>query len=201
MKVLLTNDVVGLGDIGETVKVKPGYARNFLIPRGFAVESGAVNAKAVAHKMKQVEAQKRRMQVDAQKEAEQLKSVSIQIGLRVGSGGKVFGSVTSRQIAEKLAEQNIEIDRRRILLSEPIRKLGKKNVRVKLHAEVIPTIEVEIVATAATEEEEQQETLNAKAAIEAAAVAREQDEDLQDGIPQEGDLDDDVEPVEEAKEE
>ncbi|MCL4153539.1 UNVERIFIED_CONTAM: hypothetical protein GTU68_067194 [Idotea baltica] len=176
MKVLLTNDVVGLGDIGDTVGVKPGYARNFLIPRGFAVESGAASAKSVAHKMKQIEAKKKRMQVEAQKESEAMSQIKVQIGIRVGSGGKVFGSVTSRMIADKLAEQDIVIDRRRILMPEPIKRLGKKEVRVKLHADVIPTIEVEVVAIAATAEEEMQETLQAKQAME--TIAEERDESL-----------------------
>lgn len=177
MKVLLTDDVVGLGDIGETVKVRPGYARNYLIPRGLAVESGAKSAKAVAHKMLQIEAKRRRLKVDAEQAAKSMTGISVQLGLRVGTGGKVFGSISARQISEKLLEQGIELDRRRILLNEPIRKLGKRDVRVKLHADVITTIAVEVVSLAATEEEERLETMQARAALEQAAQERDSDQD------------------------
>lgn len=194
MKVLLTNDVVGLGDIGQAVNVKPGYARNFLIPRGFAVESGAASAKSVAHKMKQIEAKKNRMQVEAEKEAAAIGKIKVQIGLRVGRGGKVFGSVTTRQIAQKLAEQDVDIDRRRILLPEPIKKLGKKEVRVKLHSNVVPTIEVEIVAIAATAEEERLETQEAKEVIEAVAEERDEADEAAEGevVEEAPDSDEDI---------
>lgn len=172
MEILLTDDVVGLGDIGETVNVKPGYARNYLIPRGMAVESGAKNAKMVAHKMNQITAKKKRLQAEAQQEAQKLQDVEVEIGMRVGSGGKVFGSVNARQIADALAEKGIEIDRRRILLSEPIKKLGVKEVRVKLHSDVVATIKVSVTSIAATADEELQETLAAQVAMEAAAEQR-----------------------------
>ena len=172
MKVILTDDVVGVGDIGEAVSVKSGYARNFLIPQGLAIEAEAASAKAIAHRMQQIEAKKNRLKNLAERRATELAQYTVELGLRVGSGGKVFGSINSRHIAEHLTEKGFEIDRRRIQLGEPIKRIGSREVNVKLHAEVIVPITVHIAALAATKEEEEQETQAAKEELEAAAESR-----------------------------
>lgn len=172
MEILLTDDVVGVGDIGEKVKVKAGYARNFLIPRGLAIESGSVSGKEIAHKMRQIEAKKKRLRVAAESEAEKIAATRVDLEIRVGTGGKVFGSIGARDIADKLKAQGFEIDRRRIQLGDPIRKPGEYAVNVKLHAEVKQLVKVVVKAIAASQEEEELETQAAKQTIEEKAEAK-----------------------------
>lgn len=180
MKIILTDDVVGVGDIGETVSVRAGFARNFLIPRGVAIESETASAKEIAHRMLQIEAKKRKLRKEAEQRAQQVAGIVLECAIRVGSGGKVFGSVGTRQIAEKLQEQGIEVDRRRVLLVEPIKKLGSRKVKVKLHADVVVEIDVNVVPMAATDAEEQVETDSARQAMEDAAEQRRAEEDSED---------------------
>ena len=166
MRVILTDDVVGVGDIGESIKVKSGYARNFLIPRKLAIETGSATAREIAHKMKQIELKKKKMKSVAEAQGERLVGTSVGLELRVGSGGKVFGSVSARDIAEKLNNKGYELDRRRVLLFEPLKKIGRHTVRVKLHAEVLIDIAVIIKPVAADAEQEDKETKEAKESIE-----------------------------------
>ncbi|MCB0325560.1 MAG: 50S ribosomal protein L9 [Bdellovibrionales bacterium] len=189
MKIILTDDVVGVGDIGETVQVKPGYARNFLIPRGFAIEAETRNARQVAHRMRQIEAKKKRLKGDAEGRGKQLGALRPEMPLRVGSGGKVFGSVSARDLAAKLTEMGFEIDRRRVLLAEPIRKLGTHKVKIKLHSEVVVTIEVEVVAAEATKAEEDRAVEAGRQAIEARFAAREDEDDSFDDDEEEDSVD------------
>lgn len=167
MDILLIEDVTGLGDIGELVKVKPGYARNFLIPKGFAIEADSGSHKAIKHRMNQIAAKKKRLKEQALKDVEIWKNNNVTLTLRVGSSGKTFGSINTKDIADALKSQkNVEIDRRRIILTEPLRKLGRHTVGVKLHAEVNGTFTVLIEATKATEEEEKQAAEQARAQME-----------------------------------
>lgn len=154
MEILLTEDVSGLGDIGEIIKVKSGYARNYLLPRGFAVEAHSGSSKEIAHKLRQVEAKKRKLKEEAEKSKDAWAKKVITLALRMGSNNRVFGSISAKDIAEKLSQEGAEVDRRRILLTEPIRKLGDHSVKIKLHAEVIGTFTVKVEATKATEAEE-----------------------------------------------
>ncbi len=169
MEIVLTQDVVGLGDVGQKVIVKSGYARNFLLPQGMAVEIGSASARQAAHKMKQVEAKKKRFKVEAEKLVDKLKSTKVELELRVGKSGKVFGSLSTRDIATKLQEAGFDIDRRRVLLAEPIKKIGKQSVGVKLHPEVTTEIEIDVKAVKPTKEEESQEASEAKQKIETAS--------------------------------
>lgn len=170
MKVILTEDVVGVGDIGDTVKVRPGYARNFLIPRGLAMESATASARVIAHKMKQIEAKKRKLKGEAEELQKKLTSITVKLALRVGTGGKVFGSVSARDIAREITAGGLEIDRRRVLIEEPIKKIGTHHVKVKLHPEVVAEATVIISATEASKDQEAEETKDAKEAIEAGAA-------------------------------
>ena len=168
MEVVLTEDVVGLGDIGERVKVRPGYARNFLVPKGWAVEIGTTGAKEAAHKMRLLEKKRNTLKGEAEALAKKLEASDINVSLRVGKGGRVFGSLSTRDIASKLSELNFEIDRRRIQLLEPIKRVGEHKVKVKLHPEVFAELKVIVGALEATKEQEQQEVSLAKRAIEEA---------------------------------
>jgi len=167
MEILLVEDVAGVGDIGDMVNVKPGYARNFLIPNGFAIEAKAGSSKTIKHKITQINAKKKRLKDVAIKASEDWKTYGVTLTLRVGSGGKTFGSIGTKDIADALlAQKNIEIDRRRVLLPEPIRKLGRHTVGVKLHTEVNATFTVLVEATQATEEEEKIAAEQARMMIE-----------------------------------
>jgi len=166
MRIILTDDVVGLGDIGETVNVKPGYARNFLIPRGMAIETGSSSAKEAAHRSRQIEAKRRRMKGTAEEKAKNLQGSEVRMELRGGAHGKVFGSIVARDIAAKLAEMGYELDRRRVLLTEPIKRVGEHAVRIKLHQEVETEIKVIVTARESTRDEEDADVSAAKASIE-----------------------------------
>lgn len=166
MRVILTDDVVGVGDIGEIVNVRPGYGRNFLIPRGIAIEAASANAKQIAHHQRQIDAKKKVLKNAAEERRKELEALKLEISLRVGSGGKVFGSVTSRDIAAKLAEAGFEIDRRRVILGDPIKKLGSQKVKVKLHADVISEVEVVVTPLEVKQEEEDREAAKEIAAVE-----------------------------------
>ena len=142
MKVILLQEVKKLGDRGDVKEVSNGYARNFLIPKGLAME-------ATPKALKDLETQKKTLERKEQDEkekmealAEKLKGVKVTLNARVGEGGKLFGSVTSKDIAQKLQEQGYNVDRRKIDLGEPIRGLGSYTVTLKLHPEISAEIEV-----------------------------------------------------------
>lgn len=154
MEIILTEDVLGLGDIGEKVKVKAGYARNYLIPRGSAIEAGSRMAGVAAHKMKQIEAKSKKLKGDAESFAKKLSLSNLTFELRVGKSGKVFGSVTAKEIADKLNELGHDVDRRRVLLAEPIKKVGAQDITVRLHKEVEGVVRVTVVAIEALPQED-----------------------------------------------
>ncbi len=147
MEVILTSEVVGLGDPGEVVQVKNGYGRNYLIPQGMALEATKKNIKVVEFEKKRIMAGQDREAEKVRKEANKLAGGQVKVTARAGEGGKLFGSVTNMQIAAALAEQGHDIDRRRILMPEgSIKRLGNFTLRVKLHAQVLVDIELEVVA-------------------------------------------------------
>lgn len=181
MKVILTEDVLGVGDIGETVSVKAGFARNYLVPRGLAMESGSKSAGSIAHKMRQVEAKKKRLRVSAQSYGVQISGTSLELGLKVGTGGRVFGSIGTKDIAEKLCQLGFEVDRRRVILPEPIKKLGTYTVKVKLHPEVIADVVLEVKAVLVAKESSEEEPRNSrssKKAADALAIEKAKEEEL-----------------------
>jgi large subunit ribosomal protein L9 len=169
MEILLSEDVPGLGDMGEKVKVRGGYARNFLIPRGIAVEAGASNVAALEHKRRGIESKKRKAKVGAEELSAKLGKVQITIGLRVASGGKVFGSIRRKDISDALEQLGYPIDRRRVLLEEPIRTIGTHSVKVKLHSDVISLVTLNVEKLEASKEEEETETTMARSKMAAAA--------------------------------
>jgi len=145
MKVILRQNYENLGNIGEIVEVKDGYARNFLIPRQFAYRATPGAMRAIETDKRRYDAQQARLEAEARSQAEKLESVSITIPMRVGEDDRLFGSVTSPMIADELGRQGHEVDRRNIQLSEPIRHLGMYDVHVKLHTNVIATLKVFVV--------------------------------------------------------
>jgi large subunit ribosomal protein L9 len=146
MKVILTENVEGLGNIGDLVKVKPGYARNFLVPRGMAQEASLRNVKELEHQKRQMERKAQKVAQDAQALKARIEAVKCVIAHRAGEEGKLFGSVTSMEIGEKLAAAGVEIDRKKIQLPESIKSVGDFEVPVKLTAGVTATIQVSVVA-------------------------------------------------------
>lgn len=145
MKLILREDVENLGKIGEIVDVAGGYGRNYLLPRGLAAKASSKNLKEQAHQKKLIQARMDRKKKDAEELAGSLDSVSCTITRKTGEEEKLYGSVTSRDIEEALREEGISIDRKRILLEEPIKKLGVYTVPVKLHTDVTGNIKVWVV--------------------------------------------------------
>jgi large subunit ribosomal protein L9 len=146
MNIILTENVEGLGSIGDLVKVKPGYARNFLVPQGLAVEANPRNVKELEHQKRQMERKLQKVTQAAEVLKGQIEKVSCEFSLRASEEGKLFGSVTTQDIAAKLAEAGIEVDRKKIQLEEPIKTLGEHEVSVKLQAGITATVKVSVVA-------------------------------------------------------
>jgi large subunit ribosomal protein L9 len=134
-----------LGKSGEVVNVKPGYARNYLLPRGLAIKATASDVKRVEHEKRVIAARTAKLAKETQAEADKLSSVSVSIARAVGEEDKLYGSVTSRDIAEALAAQNVKVDSKKIHLEEPIKTLGMTEVQVKLGRGVNATIKVWVV--------------------------------------------------------
>jgi len=146
MKVILTEEIRGLGTRGDVVTVKDGYARNYLLPKNLAREASAGNLKQIEHERRKWSLLAQQEKDAAQKAADKVKGVKITIEKRVGEHGHLFGSVTANEIADALQEKGIEVDKRRIELEQPIKNLGLHDVDVRLHRDVIAKIQVEVVA-------------------------------------------------------
>jgi large subunit ribosomal protein L9 len=147
INVVLTEDMTNLGKSGELVRVRPGYARNYLIPRGLAIGATAANVARIEHEKKVVEARNAKLKSEAEQLAEKLKSVKLTIERPVGEGDRLYGSVTSRDVEEALAAAGFAVDRRRIVL-EPIKTLGAHPVTIRLATSVNATVEVTVAKKA-----------------------------------------------------
>ncbi len=145
-EIILQQDIENLGTAGEIVDVAAGYARNYLLPRGLAIPATEGNVKGIEQERRRLERARSRERDQAEELAEQLADRSLSFSVRAGEEGRLFGSVTSSDIAERLAEQGIEVDRHLIDLEEPIKELGVYRVAVALHAEVRPELKVWVVA-------------------------------------------------------
>jgi large subunit ribosomal protein L9 len=147
LKVILRQDVAELGQSGDIVTVKPGYARNFLLPRGMAYEATSANIKQLEEEKRRGEARSKQQFLEAKRRASQLENVSLTFHANAGDEGKLFGSITSADIAERLKEQNLdfEIDKRDVELDEPLKALGVYNIPVRLHTDVKPEIKVWVI--------------------------------------------------------
>lgn len=145
MKVILTESMDRLGDAGEVVVVKDGYARNFLIPRKLALAANKGNMAVYEEVRRQREAQNSRAKREAEKLAKDLVKASCTVPVAVGEEDRIFGSVTAQQIADLLKEQGFDLDRRTVELEEPIRSLGVYDITIRLHAEVEVLVKVWVV--------------------------------------------------------
>ena len=145
MKVILLKDVKGTGKKGEVKEVSDGYARNFLIKKGVAVEASQANMKELDEKEKSKERKALIEYEEAVLLGKQMEEINIQIEVKAGEGGRLFGSITSKEIAEQLKKQkSLDIDKRKILMDEPIRTLGSTFVEIKLHQKVTTKIRVDV---------------------------------------------------------
>ena len=151
MKVILLEDVVSLGKMGDAVEVRHGYARNYLFPRKLAVQATSRNIKSQEHQLQALRKRVEKSRTDAQSVAERLSKISLTLTRKAGETGRLFGSVTNMDIGEALAAEGMEIDRRDILLEENIKELGEFEVSIKLHQDVSATVKVEVVGEAASE--------------------------------------------------
>lgn len=145
MRVILSSNIKSLGAAGEIVKVSEGYARNFLFPKGLALEATEQNLKALDEDRKISSDKIARRKKSAQAIADTLKGMTCVLVRRVGDQGRIFGSVNSKDIEQALADQGLEIDRRNILLSEPIKSLGDFTVKIKIDQGIFAEIKVSLV--------------------------------------------------------
>lgn len=144
MKVILKENIEHLGHIGDIVKVAPGYARNYLLPKGFALEATTKNAKALDHAKKHLEYKKNKVLEQARVLAAKIEGLALNLSHQAGEEGKLFGAVTNMELAEQMKSQGIEIDRKKIILAEPIKHLGEFTATVKIHPEVNATLKVTV---------------------------------------------------------
>lgn len=145
MKVILKDDLVNLGQAGEVVEVKPGYGRNYLIPRGLAVVANKSNVRRYEEETRQRAHKLEQKRKDAEALANRLDGMEIELRMPVGEENRLFGTVTTQQIAEVLAEKNIELDRRKIVIGEEIRVTGIYTATVKVHPEHDAELKLRVV--------------------------------------------------------
>ena len=145
IEVILREDVKSLGKSGEMVRVKPGYARNFLLPRGLAFEATEGNRKRIAAETRAKGMRNQAERTEAERFAATLGEVTLTLTGKAGDEGKLFGSITAQDIADALAAQGHQVDRRRIELEHPIKSLGHHTVEVRLHPEVHAEVRVSVV--------------------------------------------------------
>jgi large subunit ribosomal protein L9 len=146
VKVILREDVPRLGDAGEVVSVRPGFARNFLLPQGKAILATKASVNALEHHQRVIGEMQTRGKKAVLAEKTRVEAISLEIAVRVGEEGKLFGSVTAAQIAELLAEKGISVDRRKIELAEPIRGVGEHRVPLRLHRDVVAQVRLTVTA-------------------------------------------------------
>ena len=145
MEVILKEDIANVGKIGEVVRVRDGYARNYLLPRGLVLVANKKNLKTFEHQKKIVADQKQKIVRQAQTVSDQLATVGVVIPMKVGEEGRLFGSVTTMQIEKALKARGVNVERRKIHLNEPIKMAGDYEVPVRLSADVTVSLKVSVV--------------------------------------------------------
>ena len=145
MLVILQKNVPNLGNVGDVVKVKDGYGRNYLVPRGMAVIADQSNRRRMAHQQREADAQRAKTKAEAEALAAKVAETPITIKAKVGEEGKLFGSVTNRDIVETLAEAGVELDRRTLSMGDAIKSTGAFDIQVKLGMDVEATLKVYVV--------------------------------------------------------
>lgn len=146
VKLILREDVPSLGDAGDVVSVKPGFARNYLLPQGKAMPATDANVSELEHHKRVVAERVTRERRAFEAQRDRLQAQRLEFTAQAGEEGKLFGSVTASQIAEELAAKGIEIDRRKIQLDEPIREVGEHTVSIRLHREIVANVKVKVTA-------------------------------------------------------
>ena len=144
MKVILREDVQGVGNIGDVLEVAQGFARNFLFPRNKAVEATGRNLKSVEHAKRVITEKAKKEKGEIEEYAKKVSATAVTITVQAGKDDKIFGSVTTKDIAEALAVKGIEVDKRKIHLDHPIKELGTVSVHIKLHSQVTATVRVTV---------------------------------------------------------
>lgn len=192
MRLILRKDIEHLGEVGDVVEVADGYGLNYLIPKGLALHATASTVRATQHEQRLREAQIQAAKRSAQDFAGEFSGIELEFSMRVGADGRLFGSVTNRMIEDALQEKGLEVNRRRIVLDEPIKKVGTYDVDIRLHQEVRASVQVKVMPdeaslAAAAEAEEAAEAETEEAAVaeaeteEAAAPETEEAEEAADG--------------------
>ncbi|MFC4873977.1 50S ribosomal protein L9 [Negadavirga shengliensis] len=146
MEVILKTDIKGLGYKNDLVDVKPGYGRNYLIPQGFAVLATPSNKKILEENIKQAAHKADKIKKEAEAIAEKLEKVSLEIKAKIGESGKIFGKVTTLQLSDALAEKGIDVDRKKISISQPVTSAGDFEAEIDLHREVKTNVKFSVVA-------------------------------------------------------
>lgn len=147
MKVILLDNIKGVGKKDEVINASDGYARNFLFPKKLAVEANSENMSKLKAKQDANEYKKSQEKEETQKQAEKLKGILLKIAVKSGENGRIFGSITSKEIADSLKEQyKIEVDKKKIDLKEPIKTLGSFTVSIKLYEGVVGTLKIQLIA-------------------------------------------------------
>ncbi|QEC53924.1 large subunit ribosomal protein L9 [Anseongella ginsenosidimutans] len=146
MEIILKQDVKNLGEKDDIVNVKPGYGRNFLLPKGMAVLATESNKKVLAENIRQAQFKQDKVKKDAEKIAEGLKDVSLKVGAKAGENGKIFGAVNALQIAEAIKKLGYEVDRRKITFDSDVKFLGNYIANVNLHKDVKVQVPFEVAA-------------------------------------------------------
>lgn len=152
MKVILREDMDNLGAMGDTVNVARGYARNFLFPRNMAVLAESASAKQIEHELRIIKKRETQLRSELSKVTGAVKGIRLEFTAKSGENGKLFGSITTKQIAEKLAEHGHDVDRRKIKLAEPIKTVGERSILIRLMKDVEAEITVAVIGEVVEEE-------------------------------------------------
>ena len=174
MRLILRKDIENLGEVGDVVEVADGYGLNYLIPKGLALHATASTVRATQHEQRLRDAQIQAAKRSAQDFAGEFSGIELEFSMRVGADGRLFGSVTNRMIEDALQEKGLDVNRRRIVLDEPIKKVGTYDVDIRLHQEVRASVQVKVMPDEASLAEEA-EAEEAAAGTEEAAVAEAED--------------------------
>lgn len=146
MQVILKQDIAGLGYKNDTVDVKPGYGRNYLIPQGYAIIANNANSKMIAENIKQAAHKAEKIKKDAEELANKIGDLTIELGTKAGESGKIFGAITTNQVSEALKTKGFDIDKKKISFSQNIKELGEYKATLDLHKEVQHEIGIKVVA-------------------------------------------------------
>jgi large subunit ribosomal protein L9 len=145
MKIILKEDIKKIGKMGQIVDVANGYARNYLVPKGLAVEASTKNIRSLEHEKNIIQEKAKKLKDSAQDIASRISSMTLTIKAKAGEEEKLFGSVTTMDIAEALLNEGLEIDKKKISLEEPIKRLGSYSVQIKLHSDVSVPLNIQII--------------------------------------------------------